>query len=125
MRGRKTGTGCTLGELARLVGVSHNHLRSIRDTAHHWPTRPGCRPRRSTSTAPSATAAASAGRRRDRLLETERYTAKSLRRWREAHAEYVPSRGARQAPIRQTELAEEIDALAGKVDRAIRAGAPP
>ena len=28
-----------------------------------------------------------AGRRRDRLLETERYTAKSLRRWREAHAE--------------------------------------
>ena len=66
-----------------------------------------------------------AGRRRDRLLETERYTAKSLRRWREAHAEYVPSRGARQAPIRQTELAEEIDALAGKVDRAIRAGAPP
>ena len=31
-----------------------------------------------------------AGRRRDRLLETERHTAKSLRRWREAHAEYVP-----------------------------------
>jgi hypothetical protein len=49
------------------------------------------------------------------------YTAKSLRRWREAHAEYVPSRGARHAPIRRTELAEEIDALAGKVDRAIRA----
>jgi transcriptional regulator with XRE-family HTH domain len=33
VRGRKTGTGCTLRELARLVGVSHNHLRSIRDAA--------------------------------------------------------------------------------------------
>ena len=65
-----------------------------------------------------------AGRRRDRLFEMERYTATSPRRWREAHAEYVPSRGARQAPIRQAELAEGDDALAGKVDRAIRAGAP-
>lgn len=37
IRGRKTGTGRTLGELARRVGVSHNHLRSIRDTAHSWP----------------------------------------------------------------------------------------
>ena len=88
--------------------------------------RPGCRPRRSTSHGALRDGGRErAGRRRDRLLETERYTAKSLRRWREAHAEYVPSRGARQAPIRQTGLAEEIDALADKVDRAIRAGARP
>ena len=124
VRGPKTGTGCTLGELARLVGVSHHHLRSIRGTAHHWP------PETRVPAAPFHVHGAlrdggreRAGRRRDRLLETERYTATSLRRWREAHAEYVPSRGARQAPIRQTEP-EEIDALAGKVDRAIRARRP-
>jgi hypothetical protein len=72
--------GCTLGELARLVGVSHNHLRSIRDTAH-WPTRPGCRPRRSTSHGALRDGGRErAGRRHDRLPETERYTATSLRR---------------------------------------------
>jgi hypothetical protein len=73
--------GCALGELARLVGVSHNHLRSIRDAAHYWPTRPGCRPRRSTSHGAFRDGGRErAGRRRDRLLETERYTATSLRR---------------------------------------------
>jgi hypothetical protein len=129
-RHRKTGTGRTLAALTQLVGVSHSYLRQLRDTAHHWPaeTRVPAAPFHVHS------AFRDGGRerarwRRDQLLTMERYagkiTAKSLRRWREAHAEHVPSRGARQAPIRQTELAEEIDALVGKVDRAIRAGAPP
>ena len=125
VRGRTTGTRCTFGGLAARAGVSDNYLRWIRGTAHHWP------PETRVPAAPFHVHGAlrdggreRAGRRRDRLLGTERYTAESLRRWREAHAEYVPSRGARRAPIRQTELAEEVDALARRADRAIRAGAP-
>ena len=91
VRGRTTGTRCTFGGLAARAGVSHNHLRLIRGTAHHWP------PETRVPAAPFHVHGAlrdggreRAGRRRDRLFEMERYTATSLRRWREAHAEYVP-----------------------------------
>ena len=74
--------------------------------------------------APSATAAASA--RAGDVTGSWRRSATPPRRCgagAKAHAEYVASRGARHVPVRQTEP-EEIDALAGKVDRAIRARRP-
>jgi hypothetical protein len=128
IRGRKTGTGRKLAELARLVDVSHRHLRGIRDTARDWP------PDTRVSAAPFHVHSAfrDGGRdrapwRRDRLLEMERHagkiTAKSLRRWRRAQGgEHAPVSTRRRAS--DSELARRVEELLEDVDRLMREGGP-
>ena len=130
VRGRKIGTGRRLAELARLVGVSHNHLRSIRDTAHHWP------PETRVPAAPFHVHGAfrdggreRAGWRREQLLTMDRHagkiTAKSLRYWREAQGgEHAPGirSGHRGRRLTDSELVQRIDELLGDVDQRLRQG---